>query len=342
MVYIDRVGDDQARRVTRAVTAVLPAGVKVTTRTLPEPGSVEMSIAGHRARVRWVPEGTTTQLRAALDRDPRPDIVVARRWWERARALAEHERVGVVDEVGNAEIAIGTIVVSRTAARAGHPPATLRWTDSALATAEAVLSGVPPRVRPVAEALKVTLTTAGKSLMYLTEQGLLDRDAERGKNSGRRVGDPDRLLAAYADAARGQPARFSLRLGAIWRDPIEGMVKAGARMRADGHQWACTGALSAAILAPLLTQISPWVLYVDARGNGELEAAARAASLKPAEGGRLELRPFPTAGTRALSSEIGSGVISAPWPRVYVDLLSSGVRGEEAAEHLHEVMSRDA
>jgi hypothetical protein len=28
----------------------------------------------------------------------------------------------------------------------------------------------------------------------------------------------------------------------------------------------------------------------------------------------------------------------APWPRVYVDLLAAGVRGEEAAEHLWEVI----
>lgn len=328
-------------RLTRAVAAVLPAGVKVAARFRPESDDVEMTIAGRRVLVRWVPEGTTSKLREALDRKPRPDIVVARRWWETARNLARQRQVGLVDESGNAEIAIGSIVVSRTAAPGGHVPSPLRWTDSALAAAEAILSGVVPRVRPIAEALGVTLTTAGKSLLHLTEQGLLDRDAERGQHSGRRVSDTDRLLAAYSDAAQSQPARFSLRVGAIWRDPIEGMVKAGARMQAHGHEWACTGALSADILAPLLTQVSSWILYVDARGIGELESAARAASLKPVDGGRLELRPFPTPGTRALSRSIGAGVISVPWPRVYVDLLSSGVRGEEAADHLREVMTDD-
>jgi hypothetical protein len=32
------------------------------------------------------------------------------------------------------------------------------------------------------------------------------------------------------------------------------------------------------------------------------------------------------------------GLRVAPWPRVYADLLSLGVRGEEAAEHLREVV----
>jgi len=32
------------------------------------------------------------------------------------------------------------------------------------------------------------------------------------------------------------------------------------------------------------------------------------------------------------------GLVFAPWPRVYTDLRQTGVRGEEAAEHLKEVM----
>jgi hypothetical protein len=32
------------------------------------------------------------------------------------------------------------------------------------------------------------------------------------------------------------------------------------------------------------------------------------------------------------------GLRVAPWPRVYVDLQRTGVRGEEAAEHLIEVI----
>jgi len=49
------------------------------------------------------------------------------------------------------------------------------------------------------------------------------------------------------------------------------------------------------------------------------------------------LRPFPTPVTQRLSTPVGDLRV-APWPRVYADLRSAGVRGEEAAEHLFEVV----
>ncbi len=61
------------------------------------------------------------------------------------------------------------------------------------------------------------------------------------------------------------------------------------------------------------------------------------ADLRPIEGGRLTLRSFPTVAVRELAGEVG-GLRVAPWPHVYVDLRRSGVRGEEAAEHLREVV----
>ena len=69
-----------------------------------------------------------------------------------------------------------------------------------------------------------------------------------------------------------------------------------------------------------------------------LEAIATRVDLQPIEGGRLMLRPVPTSSTLSLSSMV-DGLNVAPWPRIYVDLRSSGVRGEEAAEHLREVVN---
>lgn len=53
--------------------------------------------------------------------------------------------------------------------------------------------------------------------------------------------------------------------------------------------------------------------------------------------GRLRLAPFPTATTRQLATA-ADGLRVAPWPRLVVDLRRSGVRGEEAAEHLRETV----
>lgn len=100
-------------------------------------------------------------------------------------------------------------------------------------------------------------------------------------------------------------------------------------------EYAVTGALAAEALAPYLTTVPAAEVYVSARTVVGLEAVAASAGLKPVEGGRLILRPFPTVSTNSLASLQG-GLRIAPWPRVYVDLLHAGVRGEDAAEHLKE------
>ena len=76
-------------------------------------------------------------------------------------------------------------------------------------------------------------------------------------------------------------------------------------------------------------------MYGDADTVAGLEAIAAAARLKPIEGGRLMLRPG--RGVWSLATEAG-GLRLAPWPRVFADLREIGVRGEEAAERLWEVV----
>ncbi|HVL99813.1 MAG TPA: hypothetical protein VM324_11030 [Egibacteraceae bacterium] len=93
------------------------------------------------------------------------------------------------------------------------------------------------------------------------------------------------------------------------------------------------------MLAPYLTGVGAVEVYVDADTVAGLEAVATSADLPPIEGGRLTLRPFPTTSVRSLADEV-DGLRVAPWPRVYVDLQTEGVRGEESAEHLREGILR--
>jgi len=83
------------------------------------------------------------------------------------------------------------------------------------------------------------------------------------------------------------------------------------------------------------------VVYVDAVGLATLAAAEPTAGLKLLEGGQLQLRPFPSPITCRLSAEVLRGLRSVPWPRAHADLRDTGVRGDEAAEHLREVMTRE-
>jgi hypothetical protein len=118
---------------------------------------------------------------------------------------------------------------------------------------------------------------------------------------------------------------------------VDGLTSAGRRWKLCGRSWAATGVIAASVTAAFLSSVTTADVYVDARSMGALMAAAAEIDLRPSEGGRLVLKPFPTTTTRRLAED-ARGLRVAPWPRVYADLRTVGVRGEEAAEHLREVV----
>lgn len=131
-----------------------------------------------------------------------------------------------------------------------------------------------------------------------------------------------------------------MRVGILWRHPIADAITFGQDMDRHSISWAATGALSARDLAPVQTEVSPMEIYVQGRTPSDLARAAYAAGLRPIDGGRLLLRPFPTpAGATVTTNRNDQGFRSMLWPRVYADLRTVGVRGEYAAEHLREVMT---
>ncbi|MCG8554031.1 MAG: hypothetical protein MJD61_01900 [Proteobacteria bacterium] len=262
---------------------------------------------------------------------------MARRLSPGAREALSEAGIGWVDETGAAEIAVGSIIVSRT----GRPPEPAakpaRWTAAVLAVAEAILCGTKPTVAATASATGLSAGSCTQALRFLTDLGLLEAPARRGRFSGRQVTDPDGLLEAYASAAEQAPTSPSLEVGVTWRDLVADLVETGRKWTRAKLAWAATGAVAASAIAPYLTSVTRAEVYVDAESMALLEAAAVSVNLRPIEGGRLTLRPFPTVAVRELTSKV-DGLRVAPWPRVYVDLRQSGVRGEEAAEHLREVI----
>jgi hypothetical protein len=125
-----------------------------------------------------------------------------------------------------------------------------------------------------------------------------------------------------------------VRIGRPIRRVVFRLISPGGKA---GVTRVATGAVAASVISPYLTTVTHAAAYVDADNIVGLESVAGKAGLKPLEGGRLTLKPFPTAAVRTLAKK-ADGLNTAPWPRVYVDLLSEGVRGEEAAEHLLEVI----
>ncbi|MGO9763140.1 MAG: hypothetical protein ACLP1Q_17955 [Solirubrobacteraceae bacterium] len=324
------------RRMLAALSAVLPRSAHVEV-VAADGSSVVVRVGRRRLALRWVGRAGVREVRDVLGLRDRPDIIIGSELSLVARAAAGEAGLGWVDETGAAEIDAGNIVVSRSGRPARASTSPKGWTRSVLGVAETILCGTTPTVTATAEATGHSQSSAAHALSVLTEMGLLDAEARRGQRSGRRVVDAGRLLEEYAQAAGRVTAKAQLQCGVAWRDPLASLKRIGLHWDQAGTQWALTGAVGAAILAPYLTDVGSGEVYVEARGQPDLMELARSADIEPIDGGRLLLRPFPTAASRRLATR-HDGLSVAPWPRVYADLRLVGVRGEEAAEHLREVM----
>jgi len=319
----------------RTVLDVLPRSADAE--VLGDDRSIELVVAGQRLRIGWAGDGNLRSVRELLAKhDAGMDIVAARQMSPAARELLVDAGIGWADQSGAAEIAVGGIVVSRE----GRPadPVQLRgWTPAVMAVAEALLCGTDATVAATEQATGLSTGSCTNALRFLADQGLLTADAKRGRGSARRVDDPDRLLDAYTAAVEAAKPTPELQVGLQGRDLLEALGEVGGNWDSRGVAWAATGLAAAAVTAPLLTSVSSIELYIDADTPAGLEARAADVGLRPIAGGRLTLRPFPSASVSRLA-ERHKGLRVAPWPRVYADLRRSGVRGEEAAEHLREVV----
>lgn len=336
MTYsITRPPRGASTRAVEAFRAVTPSATE-TQFVADRGGIVEVKVAGHRLRLGWAGEGWTGDVRPLLQSPTSVDVVAARRLSPGARAVLDDAGIGWVDELGNAEISIGSLVISRTGRLEVTPVRPPRWTPAFVSVAEAILCGIEATVSATAVATGLSTGTCTNALRTLTDLGLLETDMRRGRGSGRRVIDDEALLSAYADAATALASPDQVTVGVTWRDPIGGLADLAPRLLSRNIQWAATGAVAAALMAPLLTNFGTTVVYIDAPTVPALERVARSVDLKPIEGGRLVLRPSPFGWTHN-NRKLIDGILVAPWPRVYVDLRTTGVRGEEAAEHLVEV-----
>lgn len=293
-------------------------------------------------RVQWLGVGWPRQVRDLLDRPDRPDLVVAAELSPGARSLLTSAGLSWLDQTGAARITLPglRIHVDRGPA-AAMPRRSLGWTAGALAVCEGLLVDAGGTVTELTKATGLAPSTVASALKFLQGENLLDSQATRGRNARRTIVDRDQLLDAYAAAAARLRSPESIRVGVLWRDPARGAGELGALLTSNGVAWSITGALAADALAPYLTEVDPLEIYVDARSRAELRQVGREVGLNEAAGGRLLLRPFPTPARDALVTTVG-GQRLAVWPRVFSDLRTIGVRGEEAAEHLRVQMGAAA
>lgn len=207
--------------------------------------------------------------------------------------------------------------------RTGRPPEKARkpqrWTPAVVAVSEALLCGTRGTVSETARVTGLSTGSCTNALRVLTELGLLEAEAGRGRGSARSVADRRALLDAYVTAATALRPTTSLQVGVAWRDPVAGLIEIGAGWDRAGLAWVATGGAAAGVVAPHSGVVTTAEVYVDTTTILGLEAAAGAVGLTPIDGGRLTLRPFPTVVIDQLAETTG-GLRVAPWPRIYVDL----------------------
>lgn len=331
-------GEIVSDRAAAAVLAVFPAGVEAKVRARGDGSTI--SIGRQRLTACWIGDGHLRDARRFLATDPDSStIAVARVLSPGAVEVLREAGFGFVDETGAAEIAAGSVVVSRTGIDVRPTDTPKRWVGSVFSVAEALLCGVEPKVHACAEATGLSVGAATNALAALVEFGLLESDQARGPRSGRRLDDRDALFDAYQRAIASSRSKASITVGvAPGVDVVTEVARAGRAWDDNNTGWAATGAIAAAVTAPLLTQVTAGTVYVEASNAFGLHQAGEVAGLRPIEGGRLTLACFPSVAANALATRV-EDLRVAPWPRVYVDLVALGVRGEEAAEHLREVVA---
>jgi len=324
-------------RGERAVRAVLPPTAKIkATRTYRD---ADFIVNGQPVEVNWIGAGNLGDVRSALKKRPKRNVIlVGRQMSPGARAALSEAGVSWADESGAAEISIGTILVSRSGLPEKKSHDIKHWTPAVIAVAEALLCGTRGTQAAMQAATGLSAGSCANALRFLTDEGLLMSTAKRGPASARRVSDPRRLLEAHAAAVDEQPASTKLQIGVTWQDTLEGVTDLGQRFDARKANWAVTGGAAAAVIAPFISSVSQATVYVEAQSVAELRALAESVKLRPIEGGRLTLKPFPSSAAQHLATLEDRNLRVAPWPRVYADLLKEGVRGEEAAQHLYEVV----
>ncbi|MFV8165797.1 hypothetical protein ACNQVK_27475 [Mycobacterium sp. 134] len=251
--------------------------------------------------------------------------------------------MGWVDESGAASIhyrnpETGTTIRIETEGDPALPlDARVGWRPATLAVCEALLAKkAMPTVNSVVAATGLSMGSAANALKFLERDGHLEGAVARGPASGRQLVERGMLLDAYAAAAERLRSPILLRVGALWPHPVADTIHFGQIMARNSISWAATGALAATQLAPLLTEVSPLEIYVAGRTPSDLGRVAYAAGLRAMDGGRLLLRPFPTPAGDRLITKDKDDFRSMLWPRVYADLRMTGVRGEDAADHLRE------
>lgn len=283
-------------------------------------------------------------------------VVVVRRMTDQMRIRLDDLHLSWVDEDGAGRVMVDPgLYVAREASTdriAAEAEPTLSWSRSAGSVAEALLSrrslsrtqhdptavhAVPPLESLAAE----TGVSQGQISRVLTSFDSLGwtikSGAARGPLARRTVEDPAAMLASWS--AWHASRRFAtLRGHAIVRDTATFIAERLAPKLPPGA-WCLTGFAAAAIVAPFTTSVPSVACYIDRdRLDVDWTRLLELTGLRRVNTGEAVLFIAAEPQVMLQADASSRGVPTASSPRIYADLLAAGMRGEETAAHLREVV----
>lgn len=305
----------------------------------------------------WAGEGFPADVRRVLEQYPnertRSLVITARRLSPGSVQILAERGLSWADADGHAEISLPpSLFISRLKPRPLPRRATsaMSWSPSADAVAEFVLCRLvePPagltgawngvdRIAQIAEVTGISQGQVAKVLVALDDEGYTAKfGPERGPNAARELRARGRLLSEWAGQhARSVREERRVDLHMMSRDPRDWTRLVGHRL--EELPWAASGWVAADTIAPFATSVPDLTFYVpEDHFDNAFDRLTRDPELSPVErGGRIRLRSAARY-VFDFATATASGKVASP-VRVYADLLRSGGRGIEAAEHLREV-----
>lgn len=333
-------------RLAHAVSSVLDADVLVRSVT---DGSYALHVVGlprqPRFRVAWVRRGWPGDVRARLERSPTVTLVVAPELSSGARQLLDERAINWVDETGAASLrGEGLLVrVDRAPAPKDPEPHGASWSEIAVLAAEATLGARPPRgitTSWLAEHAGCSIARASRILTGWDQEGWTAKQGPaRGRGAHRALEHPHAMLESWTTHLNTKPVeRWYAHTTS--RDLEDVQARLAHTLGDFAFGW--TGWAAAQQLAPFVTQLPVLHLRIDERyTRRDLAPGLQDAGLTPTDdAGRIELWRTPSNAFRLTTPSSWGPIVS--WPRVYADLRRLGGRGNDAAEHLRDVMESQA
>jgi hypothetical protein len=299
--------------------------------------------------VKWAGEGWPQDVRRAARGvpDPWPSevVVLAHQLSPGAIEWLRERGANWADEAGQARLlGPGGLIVIREPARL--PPTersarTFRWSPSALAVAETILARPrgPLRATELAHVSGWSVPQVANVLKAFDAQGwTVKRGPARGPHAHRALNEPDALLAAWSTGVTQAPRptriahRATRNVLALLREQLAPALDRSAA------GWALSGWAGLEIAAPFATATPSLHVHVAASDfAGALSDVIERAGLREVdEGGRVT---FWAADARTLALATRRDdvpIVSAP--RLFADLTTLGARGQDAADHVKELL----